>query len=100
MTGTAKNYKRGRAKEYYQKDKLERAGLLVIRSAGSHSFADLIAIDRQTKRIRFIQCKPKKFNQQAQDKLLKSFAWLFDEFLCSYEIVGGKNAKKDKKETA
>ena len=44
-----KNYIRGRAKEYRLKNKLEKQGKIVIRSAGSHSFADLISIDKKNK---------------------------------------------------
>ena len=68
MTGT--NYKKGRAKEYYQKDKLEKGGNLVIRSAGSHSPFDLIAIDRQGLKIKFIQCKT-KISEPERAKLLE-----------------------------
>ena len=38
------NYRKGRSYEYRIKKKLEKEGWLVIRSAGSHSLFDLIAI--------------------------------------------------------
>jgi Holliday junction resolvase len=51
-------YGRGRAFEYRVKDMLEREGYFVIRSAGSHSVADLVAI------------KPSKFMPNAPDVAL------------------------------
>lgn len=72
-----KNYNNGRAKEYRIKKKLEEQNYFVIRSAGSHSAADLVALKRLkewrwvvingilTQRevpvweIRLIQCKPR-----------------------------------------
>lgn len=60
-----KNYKRGRAKEYRIKKQLEHEGWFVIRSAGSHSPVDLIALYRAIKgpagilQVRLIQVKPK-----------------------------------------
>ena len=42
------NYRRGRSYEYRIKKKLEKEGWLVIRSAGSHSLFDLIAIKPRT----------------------------------------------------
>jgi Holliday junction resolvase len=40
-----KAYGRGRALEYQMKDKLEKQGYFVVRAAGSHGVADLVAID-------------------------------------------------------
>lgn len=51
-------YKIGRRFEYYVKHKFEKQGALVIRSAGSHSPFDLIAITPDC--IWFIQCKRAK----------------------------------------
>lgn len=48
---------KGIRREYYLKEKLERAGYNVIRSAGSHTFTDLIAIHKEKKEILFVQCK-------------------------------------------
>lgn len=41
---TNRNYKRGAALEYRMKDKLEKDGWFVVRAAGSHGVADLVAI--------------------------------------------------------
>ena len=70
---TNKNYNNGRAKEYRIKKKLEAEGWFVIRSAGSHSIVDLIALKNRVyadvpagmeklfsrTTVRLIQCKPK-----------------------------------------
>lgn len=53
-----KMYKIGRRFEYYIKHKFKKQGALVIRSAGSHSPFDLIAI--MPEGIWFIQCKRAK----------------------------------------
>ncbi len=68
-----KNYVRGRAKEYRLKKKYGKLGYVVLRTAGSHGFADLIAIGTE---IRFIQVKPKKFSDGQKLKLLKENAWI------------------------
>ena len=50
------NYTIGREFEYYIKKKFEKAGFYVIRSAGSHTVADLVAVKENLPPI-FIQCK-------------------------------------------
>lgn len=70
-------YARGRAKEYKLKHLLEDEGLYVIRSAGSHSFADLIAIDDKNAIIRFIQVK----SRGKEKKKKRGSLWLVTEEL-------------------
>ena len=62
-------------------------GCLVSRSAGSHSFSDLVVINPKLKTITFIQCKPKNFSNSQKSKLEKEFAWLEDEFLVKYRVI-------------
>lgn len=50
-----RNYLRGRQFEYQLKKDLEENGWTVLRTAGSHGFADLIALKED--QIRFYQCK-------------------------------------------
>lgn len=50
-----RHYLRGRRLEYQVKKDLENQGWTVMRTAGSHGFADLIAL--RDDKIRFIQCK-------------------------------------------
>ena len=68
-----KNYINGRAKEYRVKKQLESEGWFCVRSAGSHSIVDIVAIKAspfggfifegrrigEYLHVRFIQCKPK-----------------------------------------
>ncbi len=67
-----KNYVKGATFERKIKDKYERQGYLVIRSAGSHSVADLIAIPPKNiiglKPI-LIQCKVT--SQKTSHRLIK-----------------------------
>ena len=81
------NYINGRAKEYRVKKKLEQRGFVVIRSAGSHSFADLVAINPKKLEIVFIQCKPKNFSENKAKSLRKNFAWIEDTFECRFEVI-------------
>lgn len=67
---TNKSYLKGRAKEYRIMKKYRDRGLTVIRSAGSHGFADLVAIDFQKKWIYWIQCKPDSMSTTERNKLL------------------------------
>ena len=59
------NYTKGRAKEYFCIQQLTQEGYLAIRSAGSHSPADVIAFliepIPEKPLIRFIQCKAMKY---------------------------------------
>ena len=50
-------YRRGRALEYVVKADLERRGGFVMRSAGSHSPADLLWLSRDFISPRAVQCK-------------------------------------------
>lgn len=53
-------YQSGVAKEYKAKAELERAGFIVLRTAGSHGFSDLIAIHTERREVKFIQVKVTK----------------------------------------
>ena len=82
-----RNYQRGRAKEYRIKKRYEFFGYEVLRTAGSHGFADLIAIDRKKKVILFIQCKPKDFPEREEKKLLKKHGDLNSEFAVRFQVL-------------
>lgn len=51
-------YKKGRNFEYRVKSDLEKKGYYVIRSAGSHSKFDLVAVSQEE--VLLIQCKTSK----------------------------------------
>lgn len=85
-----KNYLKGRAKEYRLKKELERAGLIVLRTAGSYGFADLIAIDKKKWLIRFIQCKPNNFSEREKVLLMHKHALFnvnFKLWSSSFEVI-------------
>lgn len=50
-------YEAGRRAEYKLKALLEQGGLTVLRTAGSHGQADLIAVDPKSRGLRLIQVK-------------------------------------------
>ncbi len=52
-----KNYAKGVRFEREVKASLEAAGWWVLRTAGSHGFADLVAISKESGAVVFIQCK-------------------------------------------
>ena len=67
------NYRAGRAFEYAVKKTLERENYIVLRTAGSHGFADLVAIDPiPLEKVAFIQCKIVK-TEAAMKSLVKKF---------------------------
>ena len=80
------NYKKGRRREQYIKEKYKKLGCICVRSAGSRSPFDLICVHPRKRRIIFIQCKPRKFSQKSKERLVKKFAWLNDEFMVNFEV--------------
>jgi Holliday junction resolvase len=83
-----KNYIAGRRKEYKIMKQLRNIGYdIVIRSAGSHSPVDIVAISTKNKHMRFIQCKPKSMSDNAKEKLTNEQIALTDEYLCLFEVV-------------
>lgn len=82
-----RNYLKGRAKEWKVRKDLEIMGWKVLRTAGSHGFADLIAINPRTKQIRFIQCKPDDFPKSKEQQLLTENSFCNDEYTSSFEVI-------------
>ena len=82
-TMTNRNYERGRRFEYKVKKYYENKGYTVLRTSGSHGFADLVAVknsflswrQNKTKTIIFIQCKNQKPTKQ-EIKKFEEFDWL------------------------
>ena len=71
-----KNYLSGRRFEYKVKKLYEQAGYTVLRTSGSHGFADLVAVKNGArKQILFIQCKNRKATKSELDKL-HEYEWL------------------------
>lgn len=65
------NYRRGTAFEYKRRKVWEADGYVVLRTAGSHGFADLIAT-RPDQVVTFIQCKLTKV-ESLQTRLIHEF---------------------------
>jgi len=85
-----KNYVKGRKKEYQIKQQLEREGFIVLRTAGSHGFADLIAISEEKGLIRFIQCKPYNFSESSVSNLMADNSHLNNSSLIwktTFEVI-------------
>jgi len=82
-------YQKGLRKEYKVKKKLEREGCIVLRSAGSHGFADLVAIDKKNCIIRFIQCKSDNFSEKEKEKLMEeNFIFNCNQFWkTTFEVI-------------
>ena len=70
-----KNYQSGRRFEYKVKKYYENKGYTVLRTSGSHGFADLVAIKNDARTIIFIQCKNRKPTKQETRKF-QEFNWL------------------------
>lgn len=86
------NYEKGSNRERYIKKKLEKAGYLVVRSAGSHSPIDLIAIDREGSLL-FLQVKPKKFSNNKAIQLEQEYSWLDRLFKGKFRVISSWDNK-------
>lgn len=83
-----KNYQKGRRKEYkICKEFRENGWTMVQRSAGSHSPIDIFAINKETKRIKFIQAKPNNFSKKAGERIKEELNYLNDEYLVDFELI-------------
>ena len=80
------NYLKGRRKEYAVMRKAKEAGWLPLRTAGSHGFVDVIAIDFENKIIRFIQCKPPSISRLQILRLENQWSKLNDWFQCEFKV--------------
>ena len=84
----SKWYKKGLNKEYKVRDQLYDNGFdIAQRSAGSKSPIDLFAIKRNTRTIKFIQCKSASFKDSQRKKLLSEFSWLNNVFRVEFEVI-------------
>lgn len=83
-----KNYAKGRAKEYQVCEKLRKEGWEIVqRTAGSHSPIDVIAINKLTRVIKFIQCKPKSLSKKKKKEIEIKLNWLNNIFRVEFEVV-------------
>jgi len=83
-----RNYERGRRKEYKICEQLKEEGFdIVQRTAGSHSPIDIIAINKSTNEIRFIQSKPNNYSKNKENELINNNSWLTNRFNCKFVVV-------------
>jgi len=82
------NYVKGRRKEYRIVEKFRKADCeIVFRSAGSHSPIDVVAINKENKRIYFIQCKPDSLSESAKKKLEDTQEELIGLYECEFLVL-------------
>ena len=82
-----KLYRKGADKERRFVKAAKEVGKIAFRSAGSHSPIDVCIIDRENKKVKFIQCKPTNFPESQKLKLENELNWLNDEFLVSFSVL-------------
>jgi len=81
-----KHYVKGRKKEYKLMKQYRALGYVVLRTAGSHGFADIIVIDKSTKEIYFIQVKPDNISDTQEIKLRLENSWLNGLYKVIYRV--------------
>lgn len=82
------NYKKGVAKEGYHVRRLRKEGFdIAQRSAGSHSPVDLFAINKVTRVIKFIQCKPLSMSENKKKEIELDLRWLNNMFRVEFEVI-------------
>jgi len=82
------NYVKGRRKEYTVCDRYRHRGYdIVQRTAGSHSPIDIIAIDKKSRQIRLIQCKPDTLSKRKIQQILAEQEDLDGTYEVLFEVV-------------
>ena len=83
-----KNYVNGRNKEYKVCKQLKENGFdITQRSAGSHSPIDIFAINRLTRVIKFVQCKPDNFSELNKSRIMEELGYLKDMWRVEFELI-------------
>lgn len=67
--------------------RLKELGWICLRSAGSHSPIDVVAINPATRQLRLIQCKPKSMNDTQKQKIRNENKELNGYFDVSFSVV-------------
>ena len=82
-----KNYIKGRRKEYKVCDLLRTEGYQIVqRTAGSHSPIDVIAINKRSREIMLVQCKPDSMSNKQKEQLELEHIELNDEYTVRFEV--------------
>ena len=82
------NYLKGKAKEWRTCQRLIKEGFEIAqRSAGSHSPIDVWAVNRLTKVIKLVQCKPKSLSKNKKKEIEMEMNWLNNVFRVEFEVI-------------
>jgi len=82
-----KNYLKGVRKERKLVNEARERGLLSFRSAGSHSPIDVVIVDKEDRRITFVQCKPDSMSRNQRAKIEKEQERLNGFFEVRFEVI-------------
>ena len=82
-----KNYQKGVRKERKLVNEAREQNKISFRSAGSHSPIDVTIIDKQAKKIEFIQCKPDTMSQKLKEHIEAEQVDLNGNFLVSFKVL-------------
>ena len=82
-----KNYLKGVRKERKIKKEYENKGWVVLRTAGSHGFADLICVKHNPPYVLFIQCKPDNYSEKESEKILEKYKSVNGSKFVMYKVL-------------
>jgi hypothetical protein len=80
------NYRNGRSKEYRIMDKFRKKDCVVLRSAGSHSIIDVVAIDPLNSKIYLIQSKVGDLSKPQKERILMEGSKLTGKYEVLFEL--------------
>lgn len=81
-----KNYLKGRRKEQYIVAKAKAKGYIAIRSAQSRSPIDVIIIDPQGRKIKFVQSKPQSYSVLETQRLMDQYFYLNGTYEAEFSV--------------
>lgn len=81
-----RNYINGRKKEYRIVNAERREGCIAQRTAGSHSFFDVISINEDKRIIRLIQCKPSTMSDKDIALILEQNKGIDGHYTVIFEV--------------
>jgi Holliday junction resolvase len=82
-----KNYINGANRERRIKKALEKRDMFVIRSSGSHTKIDLVALDLSKGIIHFIQVKPRSMSNQSKTRLQSTISFIERDWVGKAHVI-------------
>jgi len=82
-----KSYMKGYRKERSIVNRARARGCLSFRSAGSHSAVDVVIVDRESREIQLIQCKPDDIKSSEVKRLLKEGEGLDGQYTVGFYVI-------------